>query len=173
MIEVGVLTPEEKVELLEGYIVLELPRGPLHDATNDQMLDPLREALPSGWRLRVRSGFTLSDSQTQPDFAAVRRSPEYKLRHPGPADAGLLIEVANASLDRDRLDKTRIYARGGIPYYWIVNLVDRRIEVYSQPSGPTEIPAYHSFQLYQPGDSVPLILDGNTVATIPVADLLG
>jgi hypothetical protein len=55
---------------------------------------------------------------------------------------------------------------------WIVNLVDRRIEVYSQPSGPTAIPAYGSFQVYQPGDAVPLVLAGSIGATVPASDLL-
>jgi hypothetical protein len=69
-------------------------------------------------------------------------------------------------------DKTRIYARASIPVYWIVNLVDRRIEVYSQPSGPTDQPAYGSFQIYQPGDNVPIILDGNTVGSVAVSELI-
>ncbi len=93
-------------------------------------------------------------------------------RHPAATDVGLIIEVADSSLLRDQRDKTRIYARGGIPCYWIANLVDQRIEVYTQPSGPTAVPAYGSYQVYQPGDAVPLVLDGATVATIPVADLL-
>jgi Uma2 family endonuclease len=73
---------------------------------------------------------------------------------------------------RDQRDKTRIYARGGIACYWIVNLVDRRIEVYAQPSGPAAVPAYGSFQTYQPGDAVPLVLDGATVGTVPADELL-
>jgi Uma2 family endonuclease len=73
---------------------------------------------------------------------------------------------------RDQRDKTRIYARGGIPFYWIVNLVDGRIEVFSQPSGPTAVPSFGAFQVYQPGDNIPIVLDGATAATLPVADLL-
>ena len=88
------------------------------------------------------------------------------------ADVGLLIEVADSSLLRDQRDKTRIYARAGIVEYWIVNLVDRRIEIYSQPSGPVAVPAYGAIQTYQSGMSVPLILDGAAVGNIPVADLL-
>lgn len=65
-----------------------------------------------------------------------------------------------------------MYAEAGIVIYWIINLVDRQIEVHSQPSGPAANPAYASLQTYRIGDSVPLILDGNTAATIPVADLL-
>jgi Uma2 family endonuclease len=116
---------------------------------------------------------TLADSEPEPDFAVVRgTAADYENRHPGAADVGLVIEVANSSLLRDQRDKTHIYARGGIVCYWIVNLVDSRVEVYIQPSGPTAVPSYGSFQTYQPADSVPLILDGNAVGAIAVADLL-
>lgn len=85
---------------------------------------------------------------------------------------GLLIEVADSSLLRDQRDKTRIYARAGTPVYWIVNLVDRRIEVYTNPTGPAAVPRYQAFATYQPGDAVPLVLDGSTAASVPAADLL-
>ncbi len=173
MIEAGILTPEDKVELLENYVVLKMPRNPLHDGTIDLVREVLNPRIPSGWRLRSQQTVVLSDSQPEPDFAIVRGDARtYLTRHPGPADVGLTIEVADSSLLRDQRDKTRIYARGGIVCYWIVNLVDRRIEVFTQPSGPTAVPAYGSFQIYQPGDDIPLVLDGNTVGTIPVAEPL-
>jgi Uma2 family endonuclease len=173
MIEHGILKPDDKVELLENYVVLRMARTPLHDGTIQLVTRTLDSALPHPWRLRVLSSVVLSDSQPEPDFAVVRGDARaYLTRHPGPADVGLLIEVADASLLRDQRDKTRIYARAGIPSYWIVNLVDMRIEAYAQPSGPAAVPAYGSFQTYQPGDAIPLVLDGNTVGTIPVADLL-
>jgi Uma2 family endonuclease len=173
MIETGILTPEDKVELLENYVVLKMPRNPPHGSTIQRMLRPLLRAVPAGWDLRVQSAIELPDSQPEPDFAVVRgTAADYENHHPGAADTGLVIEVANSSLLRDQRDKTRIYARGGIPYYWIVNLVDQRIEVYSQPSGPTTVPAYGSFQTYQPGDAIPLMLDGNAVAAIAASDLL-
>jgi len=173
MIETGVLTADDKVELLENYVVLKMPRNPRHDSTLQRMLRPVLRVLPSGWDVRIQGAITLADSQPEPDFALVRGSAvDYENRHPGPADTGLLIEVADSSLLRDQRDKTRIYARAGIPIYWIVNLVDRRIEVYSQPSGATAVPAYGAFQTYQPGDDLPLVLDGITVGTIPVVDLL-
>jgi hypothetical protein len=172
MIETGILTADDKVELLENYVVLKMPRNPPHDSTIQRTLEKLFPRRPAGWGLRVQSAVTLADSQPEPDFALVRGSAaDYENRHPGPADVGLVIEVADTSLLRDQRDKTRIYARGGIACYWIVNLVDRRIEVYSRPSGPTAVPAYGSFQVYQPGDAVPLVLDGNTAGTIPAADL--
>jgi len=150
-----------------------MPRNPPHDSTIQRMLRPLLRPLPTGWDLRIQSAVTLIDSEPEPDFAVVRGSAaDYENRHPGPADIGKLIEVADSSLLRDQRDKTRIFARAGIPVYWIVNLVDRRIEVYSQPSGPTAQPAYGSFQVYQPGDNVPIVLDGITVGSVAVSDLI-
>jgi Uma2 family endonuclease len=173
MIEAGILTSEDKVELLENYVVLKLPRNPPHDGTIQLVTETLAPAIPQGWQLRIQLTVVLSDSQPEPDFAVVRGDAcTYFTRHPGPADVGLIIEVADSSLLRDQRDKTRIYARGGIPSYWIVNLVDQRIEVYTQPSGPTAVPAYNAFQTYQSGDSVPLVLDGNTAGVVAVSDLL-
>jgi Uma2 family endonuclease len=173
MIEAGILTSEDKVELLENYVVLTMPRNPPHDGTVQLVTEALASRVPPAWRLRVQLTAVLADSQPEPDFAIVRGDARtYLARHPGPGDVGLLIEVADSSLLRDQRDKTRIYARGGIAVYWIANLVDRRIEVYTQPSGPVAVPAYQAFQLYQPGDDVPLVLDGNAVGTVPAADLL-
>lgn len=173
MIETGILTAEDKVELLENYVVLKMPRNPPHDGTIQLIGETLTPAIPPGWRLRVQLTVVLSDSQPEPDFAIVRGTARtYMISHPNPSNVGLLVEVADSSLLRDQRDKTRIYARAGIVCYWIVNLVDRRIEVFTQPSGPVEIPAYSSFQIYQPGDDVPLVLDGALVGTIPVDELL-
>src|SRR4051794_4411982 len=171
MIETGILTAEDKVELLENYVVLKMPRNPLHDSIVQRLLRPLLRSLPSGWDMRIQSAIELLDSQPEPDYTIVRGTDEeYRARHPGPADIGLVIEVAHSSLLRDQRDKTRIYARGGIPIYWIINLVDQRVEVYTQPSGPTLVPSYGAFQVYQPGDTIPVVLDGNVVATVAAAD---
>jgi Uma2 family endonuclease len=173
MIEVGILTPEDKVELLENYVVLKMPRNPPHDGTVQLGTEALLPLVPPGWRLRVQLTVVFTDSQPEPDFAVVRGDARtYLARHPGPADVGLLIEVADSSLLRDQRDKTRIYARGGIPGYWIINLLDRQVEVYTQPSGPTALPSYGSVQIYHSGERVPLVLDGVTVGTVAVADLL-
>jgi Uma2 family endonuclease len=150
-----------------------MPRSPLHDGTIQLIDEALAPKVPAGWRLRIPSTVVLSDSQPEPDFAIVRGNVRtYLTRHPTPADVGIIIEVADSSLLRDQRDKMRIYARGGISCYWIANLVDRRIEVYAQPSGPAAIPVYSSFQIYQPGDAVPLVLDGATVGTVPADELL-
>src|SRR5262249_11255806 len=172
MIETGILTPADNVELLENYVVLKMPKNPPHEGTVDLVKAALAQ-LPPGWLLRVQQTVALPDSQPEPDFSVVRGNPRsFISHHPAPADVGLIIEVADSSLLRDQRDKTRIYARAGIVIYWIINLVDRRVEVYTLPSGPTAVPAYGAFQTFQPGDVVPLVLDGATVSTIQVVDLL-
>lgn len=173
MIEAGILTSDDRVELLENYVVLKMPRNPRDDGTIDLVNSVLPGCLPAGWFARIQQTVVLPDSQLEPDFAVVkgnRRS--FLTRHPGADDVGLLIEVADASLLRDQRDKTRIYARAGIAIYWIVNLVDRRVEVFSGPTGSAEAPAYLSFHSYQPGDDLPLVLDGQVSATIAVNDIL-
>jgi Uma2 family endonuclease len=173
MIENGILTPDDKVELLENYVVLKMPRNPLHDSSIQRILRPILKALPPHWDVRVQSSVTLVDSQPEPDFAIVRgTASDYERNHPIPADVGLLIEVADSSLLRDQRDKTRIYARGGIPCYWIVNLVDQLVEVHTQPTGPANVPAYGLSHHFGPRDAVSLVLDGTTVASLNVADLL-
>jgi Uma2 family endonuclease len=83
-----------------------------------------------------------------------------------------VIEVAYTSLVIDRTDKGRIYASAGIPIYWIVNIQDRQIEVYSSPSGRTASPSYAQRQDYKVNDVIPLVLDGTPIASFPVKDLL-
>ncbi len=173
MIETGILTDEHQVELLENYVVLKMPRNPPHDSTIQRMLGVLFPVCPTGWSLPVQSAVALADSQPEPDFAFVRgTAKDYEARHPGPADVGLLVEVADSSLLRDTQDKGRIYARAGIPVYWVVNLVDRQVEVFADPDPAAAPPAYKSRQAYGPGDMVPLVLAGATVGSVPAADLL-
>lgn len=173
MIEGGILTHDDKVELLENYLVLKMPRNPPHDGTIMRLSKRLSRVLPEGWDLRNQSAVVLGDSQPEPDLAIVRASPDdYSTQHPGVRDVGLLIEVADSSLVRDQRDKARIYGRAGVPVYWVVNVPLRQIEVHTAPTGPCDAPGYAAVAHFGPGDAVPLVLDGTLVASIAVADLL-
>lgn len=172
MVDVGILTEDDRVELLEGWIVPKMVHGANHDSTVDEDADAIRDRLPDEWRVRDQKAVALSDSQPEPDLAVVRGpATRYRKQHPTPAEIGILVEIAESSLDRDRR-KARIYAREEIPVYWIVNLIDSQVEVYSDPTGPTSDPHYRQEQIYKPGESVPLMIDGDEVAQIPVSDLL-
>ena len=169
MIEAGVFSDDDKVELLEGYLVTKMPRNPPHENAIQRFNRTLSRITPDEWQLRCQSSIACSDSQPEPDFAIVKGDDQtFALRHPGPAEIGLAIEVSDSSLTRDRIDKARIYARAGIVEYWIVNLVDRQIEVHTLPVGD----GYTNVQNYSTGQSLPLTLDGVVVATIAVDALL-
>ena len=173
LIQKGILNEDDPVELLDGWIVPKMPRNPRHDATIDSIQEILRSKLPAGWRIRVQSAITTDDSEPEPDLVIVPGpANRYASRHPGAADHPMVIEVADSSLTRDRIDKGRIYARAGFPVYWVINLIDSKVEVYTQPSGVDANPGYRQRQDYGRGDSVPLVLEDREIASIPVKELL-
>src|SRR5687768_3507367 len=94
MIESGILTSEDKVELLENWVVLKMPKNPPHDGTILRIDKRLRRQLPVGWDLQCQGTIVLADSQPEPDFAVLREDlSDYTTRHPTATDTGLVIEV--------------------------------------------------------------------------------
>jgi len=170
--EVGLLTEDDRVELLEGWIVPKMNLNPPHSASVQLVDEAVRKRLPSSWCLRIQDAITTGDSEPEPDVAVVRGSiRDFVRRHPGPEDVGLLIEVADTSLARDRY-KCRLYGAAAVPVYWIVNLVDRRVEVYTQPMGSNAEPGFHQCDEYGPGAEVPLVLGEVEIGRIGVSELL-
>ena len=111
----------------------------------------------------------MRDSEPEPDIVVIRgKARDFASRHPRPGEAGLVVEVSDPSLSRDRGYKRQFYGEAGIPYYWIANLIDRRIEVYSEPANGD----YTVRRDYAPGEAIPLILDGVAVAQIGTGDLI-
>lgn len=173
LIELGILTEDDSVELLEGYLVLKKSRNPLHDGTIHRVHKQLVKILPTGWDIRIQSAVTFTDSEPEPDLAVVREDPDgYTTHHPYASDIGLVIEVADSTLSGDRADKGRIYARAGIACYWIVNLPDRQVEVYTLPSGPVSVPTYGQRQDFPAPALITLTLGGQLVGSPPVQAIL-
>ncbi len=174
LIETGVLGEDDDVELLEGWIVPKMARTPTHDALISFIMNrSLSPQLPSGWFRRGQSAITTTGSEPEPNIAVVRGlERDYLSRHPSPADMALVIEVADSSLQPDRVYKGRIYAAGDVPVYWIVNLIDRQVEVYTDPSGPDAAPSYRTRQDYKLGELVPFVLDSKDLASIAVQELM-
>jgi Uma2 family endonuclease len=173
MIQAGILGEDDNVELLEGWIVPKMPRNPPHDAIVSIVTDILPPLLPKGWFRRVQSAITTTASEPEPDISVIRGSHrDYFGHHPGPADMALVIEVSDSSLLRDRSLKGRIYAAASVPVYWIINLVDNLVEVYTDPTGPDPAPAYRTRHDYRIGDLVPFIIDGRDLGPIPAQELL-
>lgn len=169
MVEAGILTAEDPVELLDGHLVVKMPKKPPHTAATYLVRKALERLVPRGWLVYVQEPVTLEESEPEPDVHVARGGPrQYLTRHPGPADVGLVVEVADTSLARDRGLKKRLYAEAGIPVYWIVNLVSRKLETYAAPVGTDYGKAA---ELAQDEEAV-LILDGTEVGGIAVRDLL-
>ncbi len=173
MIRAAILTDEDRVELLEGWLVQKMTKLPPHTVALGLAQDALTALAPAGWSVRIQDPVTLDDSEPEPDLALCRgERRDYRDRHPGPSDVTLVIEIADTSLGRDRGIKRRVYARNGIAGYWIVNLLENQVEVYTLPSGPTETPDYQQRQDYQGGQELPVVLDGCEVGRVTVEQLL-
>jgi len=168
MIAAGILKAGEPVELLDGLLVQKMPRNPPHDGTLSRLLKMLFRAIPDGWDARCQMAVTLAASEPEPDIAVVRQDPDdFKSRHPEVSDTALAVEVSDSSLERDLNFKLRRYAEENVPEYWVVNIPDRQVEVFTQPT-----PAgYQSRLIYPVGSQVPVVLDGQPVALIDVAEL--
>jgi Uma2 family endonuclease len=173
MIRAGILTEDHPVELLEGLLVPKMPKNSAHRRAKRMLLKAIAAILPPGWDVDTQEAMTTSDSEPEPDLYVFRARPDdYPDGHPGPQDMAMVVEVSESSLRRDRKLKKRIYARAGVREYWIVNLMDRQIEVYTDASGPADEPDYRQRQDYKPGDALPVTVDGQEVGRLPVADLL-
>jgi Uma2 family endonuclease len=169
---IGFLSEDDKVELLEGWIVPKMPKHPPHDGTIDLLVFLLTQLLPTGWYPRVQNSVVTADSVPEPDLVVVRGRPgDYRARHPTGAEIGLVIEVADTTVNRDRA-KAAIYARAGVPHYWIVNLEKLQVEVHSQPVGAGLDARYGSHQILTGDQSLAVILDGQTVGTLTVHQIL-
>jgi Uma2 family endonuclease len=161
---------DPRIELIDGYLVRRMGKTPPHVWSVDATRISLHAVLPVGWIVRRESPVLIPEfDESEPDLAVVKGTREdYKTRHPDPGDIGLLIEIAESCLDRDRGEKARAYAQSGIPAYWIVNLIDERIEVHTGPA----IAGYRSRQDYPRGGEVPVVLDGIERGRLRVDDLL-
>lgn len=169
--DAGILAPDERVELLEGEIVTMTPQHGPHSASIGLADAALRKAFgPAHW-IRIQLPLIVDpDSEPEPDLAVVPGSPrDYVTEHP--RTALLVVEIADSTLERDRSYKSPIYARAGIPEYWIVNLIERRLEIYRDPIGSPGQPArYQVLRHAAATETVSLLSIPH--GSIAVADLL-
>ena len=169
MIEASIFAPGDHVELVEGEIVTMTPQNGPHAMAVRLAQRALDAAFGPGFDVRSQLPLALScESEPEPDVAVVAGSPR---DYPGhPTTALLVVEVADTSLSYDRKTKGPLYASAGITDYWIVNVVDRIVEVYREPVETSAGWAYRLISRHGAGDTVsPLACPG---AAITVADLL-
>jgi len=137
LVAAGAFHPEARIQLIQGEIVEMTPQSAAHATTLRRLQRAMETVFREGHDVRAQLPLALGDqSEPEPDIAVVPGSlDDYRARHP--STAALVVEIADTTLDFDRSRKQEMYARAQIPEYWIVNLVDRVLEVYRDPQGST------------------------------------
>jgi Uma2 family endonuclease len=171
MVASGALSEDDGLELIDGWLVKKMAKGPAHEYAIGQAEELLRARLPEGWHVRNQAPITLSRSEPEPHLAVVsgERS-DYRAHHPGASAIGLVVEIADTTLATDR-KKGRVYGAAGIPEYWIVNLSERCVEVYSEPSHEAEN-GYQRSVVFRADGKLPVTIDGRDLGPIAVATVL-
>ncbi len=150
MLEVGLLD-DRRVELIDGDLIEMNPQGPVHANLTGWIRDLLMKTYGRGFHVRDHSPVDISPhDQPEPDVALVRGARKKRAPHPKGPDVVLVVEIARSSVSFDR-EKASVYARGGVPEYWIVDTERRRLEVRRAPSGGQ----YGFFQALGEADRVP------------------
>ena len=173
LIESGFFQPGDPIELVGGQLIVAEPQGSSHFAAIRAVEEALRAAFGPGWEVRTQGPIALDEeSEPEPDVAVVPGTfRDYVIEHP--SRPVLVVEVSESSLALDREHKGSVYARAGLADYWIVNLVDRALEVYRDPTPDPAAPfgwRYRSVEeLGREASVSPLARPG---VQIRVADLL-
>lgn len=173
MCELGTLTESDKVELIDGILVKKLSRNAPHDSAISRLQLLLFLLFQDRWVIRPQCALILPHSVPEPDLTVVTGPlVRYDGVHPRARDCELVVEVSESSLAFDRGEKLQAYARAGLMEYWIVNLVDNVIEVYTDPRSRGRNPTYRARTDYAVGESVPVRLGGTQVGTLPVSEII-
>jgi Uma2 family endonuclease len=173
MVSSGVLSERDRVQLVNGWIVELPPIGPEHSTSTSLVEAAVAANLPNEWIMRIQDPITLPTGEPEPDLVVARGAiRDYSKRHPAAGDIGLVVEVADATLSFDRREKAAEYAAAGIPEYWIINIVDRQVEVHRHPQLAQTGPEYRSRETFDQAAAFDFVLDGRQLATLRVANLL-
>lgn len=167
LIEAGILGEDERLEFIDGEILVMPPQGTRHSALTPSAAEALRTAFGAGFHIREHSPIALgADSRPEPDVAVVRGSPkDYLERLPGPADILLLLEVADSSRPFDLGRKAQLYARASIHDHWVSDADDGCIVVYRNPGAD----GYGTITRHRAGEQVSPLQAG---APVPASALV-
>ena len=172
MVASGAFSKQDRFHLINGYLVAKMTQNPPHGVADELCGVELARIFPAD-RYHVRGAKPVRlpgrASEPEPDRCVVRGTiRDYEDRHPEPDDIALVVEVADSSLAEDRQMASQVYGPSGVPVYWIVNLVQRQVEVYTDPKPE----GYRSCVVFTEAQSVPVVIDGQPLGNISVADLL-
>ena len=165
MIDAGLFPPHSHAELINGKIIDMSPQGTVHYTVLTLLEAILRKTFGTGHIIRTQAPFIVSDdSEPEPDIAVVTGSPRNYL-HEHPSKAKLLVEISDTTLKYDRETKNGLYATGGIPEYWVVNLKENCVEVFRAPRNGR----YTELKSYYTGESITPV---NAAGAVDVAEFL-
>ncbi len=170
MVAAGVFNKHDRFHLIAGLLVDKMTKNPPHSAAREAVRRAIESHLPLAFHVRGDHPLWIpsQSSMPEPDLIVARGTwRDYATRHPEPADVALVVEVADSSLALDR-KLGQIHSAAGLPVYWILNLVDRQPEAYSEPSAA----GFASRRDFEEGDSAPLELDAREAGRIVVAEML-
>lgn len=173
LIDHGFLDEDDPIELLDGLLIVKEPQSSPHRTAVLLVARTLERAFGDGWFVQVQSPIGLDDrSEPEPDVCVVRGAPR-DYTHAHPTHPALIVEVAISGLHVARGRKASAYARGGIADYWIVNLIDRVVEIHREPArpGPSRRRWGYAAIATHGADAVVTPLAA-PAARIPVVDLL-
>jgi Uma2 family endonuclease len=170
MVASGAFQGRSRFHLINGLLVEKMTQNPPHAMADELCGCELLRIIPPGWHLRTAKPIRLpiQISKPEPDRCIVRGDIRDYRQDPEPADIAQVIEISDSSLADDRELATRVYGPARIPVYWIVNLIDRQVEVYTDP-GPA---GYAKRTDFRPGQRVPVVIGGQAVGQIAVDDIL-
>jgi Uma2 family endonuclease len=166
MIAAGAFDDNDQFELIEGALVSKMTKKPSHSTGSELCGEALRRLLPAGWHVRIEKPVRIPtrDSMPEPDISVVRGGiRDYEDRDPTPEDVALIVEVSYTTVRADRA-LAATYMAGGIPVYWLVNILDRKVEIHTPNALEPTVLAQT--------DSAELIIAGQIVGNVPVGDLL-
>jgi Uma2 family endonuclease len=172
LVRSGAFSEHDRVELLDGVVTAQMSKNPPHRTATRKCDLKLASLLLPGWHVQNQEPITLETSEPEPDVSVVRgKLDDYSARHPGPTDVALVVEVSDTTLVTDRF-KAQLYAAAAIPVYWIVNLSENTVDVYSQPVATAAPARYDELVTYTRGEQIPVVIAGQLLAVVPIDDLL-
>ena len=168
MMDKGILSAKDRVELVNGLVVRKSSQNTPHASMVEDFYMQLAKQIVPGWKIRSQLPITLVSGEPEPDFAIIRgRRKSNDKCHPTVSECGIVMEVSDSTLRYDRNEKGPFYSAAGIPEYWIINLEEGVVEVYTHPTPD----GYDQVQVFRPGECVPFILDAQLITTFSVTEL--
>ena len=177
MVESGLIPEKSRVFLFDGRLFEKMAKSKAHGYVGASLTKALIQRLPEGWSVWPESTVVLNDKNAPlPDFSVIRGGNPQDFgapdRYPAAHDVGILIEIAVSSLRYDLTTALELFARTGVPVYWVIDVTGRRVIVHAEPRVVDNRGVYSRVEVYQPGQEIPVELHGLERARVPIDELL-